>query len=130
LITDDGALIFDESGFVKKGNDSIGVGIQYCGSIGKVENCQIGVFAAYASPYGYALLDKRLFIEALESLIGMTYFVQVPEDTRCWLKRPITREKQCKYKGKIRSKAVLSSRQARPVIKIPQCCINNMAKDN
>ena len=60
--TDDGVLIFDESGFVKKGNDSIGVGRQYCGSIGKVENSQVGVFAAYASPYGYALLDKRLFL--------------------------------------------------------------------
>ena len=60
--TADGVLIFDESGFLKKGDDSIGVGKQYCGNIGKVENCQVGVFAAYASPYGYALLDKRLFI--------------------------------------------------------------------
>ena len=57
-----GVLIFDETGFVKKGNDSIGVARQYCGSIGKVENSQVGVFAAYASPHGYALLDKRLFI--------------------------------------------------------------------
>ena len=53
----DGALIFDESGFIKKGNDSIGVGRQYCGSIGKVDNCQVGVFAAYASPYRQCL-DK------------------------------------------------------------------------
>ena len=60
--TTDGALIFDETGFIKKGNDSIGVSRQYCGSIGKVDNCQVGVFAAYASPFGYALLDKRLFI--------------------------------------------------------------------
>ena len=57
-----GVLIFDETGFPKKGNDSIGVGKQYCGSIGKVENCQVGVFAAYASPHGYALIDKRLFV--------------------------------------------------------------------
>lgn len=57
-----GVLIFDETGFPKKGDDSIGVGKQYCGSIGKVENCQVGVFAAYASPHGYALVDKRLFI--------------------------------------------------------------------
>jgi len=57
-----GVLIFDETGFIKKGDDSIGVGKQYCGSIGKVENCQVGVFAAYASPHGYALIDKRLFI--------------------------------------------------------------------
>ena len=58
----DGVLIFDESGFVKKGDDSAGVAKQYCGNLGKVENCQVGVFAAYASPSGYALLDKRLFI--------------------------------------------------------------------
>jgi len=45
----DGALIFDESGFVKKGNDSAGVARQYCGTIGKVENCQVGVFAAYST---------------------------------------------------------------------------------
>ena len=58
----DGALIFDESGFVKKGVDSIGVAKQYCGTIGKVDNCQVGVFAGYVSEYGYALVDKRLFI--------------------------------------------------------------------
>ena len=58
----DGALIFDESGFVKKGQDSIGVAKQYCGTIGKVENCQVGVFAAYVSENGYGLVDKRLFI--------------------------------------------------------------------
>jgi SRSO17 transposase len=58
----DGVLIFDETGFQKKGDDSVGVGKQYCGTIGKVENCQVGVFAAYASPHGYALIDKQLFI--------------------------------------------------------------------
>ena len=57
-----GVLIFDETGFVKKGNDSAGVARQYCGSVGKVDNCQVGVFAAYASPSGYCLLDRRLFI--------------------------------------------------------------------
>lgn len=57
-----GVVIFDESGFVKKGDDSVGVGKQYCGTLGKVENCQVGVFAAYASPQGYAFLDTRLFL--------------------------------------------------------------------
>lgn len=56
------ALIFDETSFRKKGDESVGVAPQYCGSLGKVDNCQVGVFAAYASPHGYALLDKRLFI--------------------------------------------------------------------
>ena len=58
----DGAIIFDESGFAKKGNDSIGVAKQYCGTIGKVDNCQVGVFAGYVSDSGYCLVDKRLFI--------------------------------------------------------------------
>jgi SRSO17 transposase len=58
----DGVLIFDETGFVKKGKDSVGVARQYCGTLGKVENCQVGVFAGYASRQGYALVDKRLFL--------------------------------------------------------------------
>ena len=67
LVADDlgdpaGVLMFDESGFVKKGKESAGVARQYCGSLGKVENCQVGVFAAYASRHGYAFLDQRLFL--------------------------------------------------------------------
>src|SRR5262245_64131782 len=58
----EGVLIFDESGFPKKGHDSVGVARQYCGALGKVENCQVGVFAAYTSRQGYALVEKRLFI--------------------------------------------------------------------
>jgi SRSO17 transposase len=58
----DGTLIFDESGFVKKGRESAGVARQYCGTIGKVENCQVGVYAGYASRYGYCLVGSRLFI--------------------------------------------------------------------
>ena len=54
--------MFDETGFVKKGKDSVGVARQYCGTLGKVENCQVGVFAGYASRQGYALVDKRLFL--------------------------------------------------------------------
>ena len=61
----DGVLIVDETGFVKKGAESVGVARQYCGSLGTVENCQVGVFAAYASRQGYALVDKRLFIPEL-----------------------------------------------------------------
>jgi SRSO17 transposase len=58
----DGVLMFDETGFVTKGKDSVGVARQYCGTLGKVENCQVGVFAGYASRQGYALVDKRLFL--------------------------------------------------------------------
>ena len=67
LLNDDlgdaeGVLIFDESGFPKKGRESVGVARQDCGTLGKVENCQVGVFAAYASRHGYAFVDKRLFL--------------------------------------------------------------------
>ena len=58
----EGVLMFDETGFVKKGTDSVGVARQYCGTLGKVENGQVGVFAGYASRQGYALVDKRLFL--------------------------------------------------------------------
>jgi DDE superfamily endonuclease len=58
----DGVLMFDETGFVKQGQHSVGVARQYCGTLGKVENCQVGVFAGYASRQGYALVDQRLFL--------------------------------------------------------------------
>jgi len=67
----EGVLIFDESGFVKKGSDSAGVARQYCGNVGKVENCQVGVFAAYGSRHGYCMLDNRLFIP--EKWFGSDY---------------------------------------------------------
>lgn len=57
-----GVLTFDESGFSKKGDWSAGTARQYNGEIGKVDNCQNGVFAGYASPKGYTLVDKRLFM--------------------------------------------------------------------
>lgn len=173
----DGVLIFDESGFVKKGKDSAGVHRQYCGTIGKVENCQVGVFAAYASPHGYALMDKRLFIpeewfkddyierrqkckipkeltfktkpqlaaemlteingqgtvpykyivadsvyghspdfiETVESLVGKTYLVSIAADTQCWTNAPVTKVKEYKYKGEVRSKTVLEDATKKPV---------------
>ena len=52
----------DETGFVKKGQDSVGGARQSCGSLGKVETCQVGGFVGYASRKGYALVDKRLFL--------------------------------------------------------------------
>jgi len=58
----DGVWIVDESGFPKKGEHSVGVARQWCGQLGKVENCQVGVFAAYASRKGYTLLDRRLYL--------------------------------------------------------------------
>ncbi len=53
----------DESGFVRKGKNSVGVSRQYCGSVGKVENCQVGVFVGFSGPKGYGLISKQLFMQ-------------------------------------------------------------------
>jgi SRSO17 transposase len=58
----DGVLIIDETGFLKKGTRSAGVARQYSGTAGRVENCQIGVFLAYASAQGHALIDRELYL--------------------------------------------------------------------
>lgn len=58
----DGVLIADDTGFVKKGVRSAGVQRQYSGTAGKVENCQIGTFLAYATPKGRALIDRELYL--------------------------------------------------------------------
>ena len=58
----DGVLIIDGSDFAKQGDDSAGVQRQWCGELGKVENCQAGVFLGYASAKGYTLLDRRLYL--------------------------------------------------------------------
>ncbi len=81
----EGVLMVDESGFVKKGKESVGVARQYGGSLGKVEHGQVGVFAAYASRHGYALVDKRLFMP--ETWFGEDYAERrhtchVPEELR------------------------------------------------
>jgi len=60
----EGVVIVDGSGFPKQGQHSVGVGHQYCGALGKVANCQQGVFSAYASRHGYAFLDERLYVLA------------------------------------------------------------------
>jgi SRSO17 transposase len=58
----DAVLVLDETGFIKKGNKSAGVQRQYSGTAGRIENCQIGVFLAYASRYGRALIDRALYL--------------------------------------------------------------------
>jgi len=171
----EGVLIFDESGFPKKGDDSVGVARQYCGTLGKVDNCQVGVFMAYASPHGYALLDNRLFIpekwfeeeyanrrkkcelppavlfktkpqlaaemfdeiqeklpfkyvvsdtvygtspdfiDAIERRVGVSYLVEVPSDTLCWLRKPMVVEKQYRYRRELRVREVLDEGAKRPI---------------
>jgi SRSO17 transposase len=168
--------MFDETGFVKKGQDSAGVARQYCGTLGKVENCQVGVFAGYASRHGYALVDKRLFLpevwfteayaarrargqvppevtfqrqpqlaatmlqalvrggllpfkyvvadclygqspdclDAVDACVGVTTFVAIPADTRCWLQRPRTAEKRYRYKGEACAKRIVVESDSAP----------------
>jgi SRSO17 transposase len=55
-------LVIDETSFRKRGNKSAGVARQHCGTTGHLENCQVGVFLAYASPKGHALLDRELYL--------------------------------------------------------------------
>lgn len=57
-----GVLVVDETGFLKKGTKSVGVKRQYSGTAGRIENCQIGVFMAYASSKGHTLLDRELYL--------------------------------------------------------------------
>jgi SRSO17 transposase len=79
----DATLVIDETGFLKQGKASCGVGRQYTGSAGKITNCQIGVFAAYVSAKGHALVDRRLYLPKdwtgnRERFAG----AHVPEDIR------------------------------------------------
>jgi hypothetical protein len=62
LGTADGVIVFDPSGFPKKGDASVGVQRQWLGRLGKVDNGQVGVFMAYASHQGHALVDVRLYL--------------------------------------------------------------------
>lgn len=62
LGNEDGVLVVDETGFLKKGTHSVGVARQYSGTAGRIENCQVGVFLGYASRYGHALIDRRLYL--------------------------------------------------------------------
>jgi SRSO17 transposase len=87
-----GVLIVDETGFLKKGEKSVGVGRRYTGTAGKRENCQIGVFLAYATEKGSAFVDRELYLPQewaydpeRRSEAG------VPEDVRFATKRRLAR---------------------------------------
>src|SRR4029450_1280589 len=57
----EGVVIFDGSGFPKQGTHSVGVARQYCGAVGKIANCQQGVFAAYDNRKGCTFLERRVY---------------------------------------------------------------------
>jgi SRSO17 transposase len=58
----DGVIVFDPSAFPKKGNASVGVQRQWCGRLGKIDNCQVGVYMGYVSRIEHALVDMRLYL--------------------------------------------------------------------
>lgn len=58
----DGILVLDETGFLKKGDQSVGVQRQYSGTAGKIENCQLGVFCSYWTPRAHLLVDRALYL--------------------------------------------------------------------
>jgi SRSO17 transposase len=78
-----GVLIGDDTGFEKKGSCSAGVQRQYTGTAGKITNCQVGVFLAYASPAGRALIDRELYLpRSWTGDQGRLAAARVPEGTR------------------------------------------------
>ena len=82
LAADDAVLVIDETGFLKQGRASCGVGRQYTGSAGKITNCQIGVFAALVSRHGHAFIDRALYLpKAWTDDPARLAAAHVPEDT-------------------------------------------------
>jgi SRSO17 transposase len=88
-----GVLVLDETGFLKKGRHSAGVARQYSGTVGKVDNCQIGVFLSYASPLGYVLLDRELYLpKAWTDDRERCRQAGIPEDRRFMTKPQLARQ--------------------------------------
>jgi SRSO17 transposase len=85
-------LVVDETGFPKKGTTSVGVRRQYSGTVGKVDNCQLGVFLAYASPGGRAFIDRELYLpKAWAEDRARCGAARVPEQVRFQTKPELAR---------------------------------------
>jgi len=88
-----GVLVVDETGFLKKGAHSVGVARQYSGTAGRIENCQVGVFLSYASRWGHALIDRRLYLpRAWAEDEARRAKTSVPEDVTFKTKPEIARD--------------------------------------
>ena len=87
-------LIVDESGFLKKGEKSVGVARQYTGSAGRIENAQVGVFLAYASENGSAFVDRALYLAREEWVEDAARREEagVPEEVRFATKGELAKE--------------------------------------
>lgn len=93
LGAEDAVLVVDETGFVKKGGHSAGVARQYSGAAGRIENSQVGVFLAYGSRKGHALIDRRLYLpEAWAGDLERRRAAKIPEDVPFRTKPEIARE--------------------------------------
>ena len=93
LGAEDAILVVDETGFLKKGRCSAGVARQYSGAAGRIENSQVGVFRAYASRKGHALVDRRLYLpEAWTGDAERRRAVKIPADVPFLTKPEIARE--------------------------------------
>ena len=73
-------VVIDQLSFPKKGEHSAGVARQYCGTLGQVVNCQVGVFLAYAGARGHTLLDRELYLPEAWTDDGARL-----QDSRDWL---------------------------------------------
>lgn len=103
----DGVLVVDETGFLKKGAHSVGVGRQYSGTAGRIENCQIGVFLSYASRFGHALIDRRLYLpkdwaeddarRAKAAIPDNRHFMTKPEIARDLIRATLETGVPCAY---------------------------------
>jgi SRSO17 transposase len=99
LAEPEAVLVLDETGFLKQGKASCGVGRQYTGSAGKITNCQIGVFAAYVSDKGHAFIDRTLYLpkawtdnparRAAAHVPANTTFATKPQLARAMIERAI-----------------------------------------
>ncbi|ESQ90242.1 IS701 family transposase [Asticcacaulis benevestitus] len=89
----DGVLVVDETGFLKKGDQSVGVARQYSGTAGRIENSQIGVFVSYASRYGHALIDRQLYLpKGWSEDLDRRQKAHVPDDVNFATKPAMARE--------------------------------------
>jgi len=92
LADDDAVLVVDETGFLKQGKASCGVGRQYTGSAGKITNCQIGVFVCYVSRHGHAFIDRALYLpKAWTDDPDRMAAAHVPPDTKFAAKPALAR---------------------------------------
>jgi SRSO17 transposase len=104
---EEAVLVVDETGFLKKGNKSVGVKRQYSGTAGRIENCQIGVFVAYATSKGHTLIDREIYLpkEWAEDAqrrqeAGVpeeVEFATKPQLARKMLERVLTARVSCKW---------------------------------